>query len=167
MSGFIKYLNKIQSGHIEEEEVVEEYEVVVETVKPKAVPQPLKKKIISTPPQKVDASVSIIEARIKSKLDEVGLNSKLINEVVSFVLSDVKNVKDLKVTNSPTSEPKQQRQPNINEFAHRNDIAGASSHILEGVRDIGGNINYGKNEQNNNVGAGYTSNIADHASSLL
>jgi len=172
MSGFMKYLTKINSSLLEEEEdeevLVEEQKVVEEqVVKPKQKPQPVKKAI----PQKVDASVSIVEDRIRSKLDDIGLNSKLINEVVSFVLNDVSNVPNLKSSkgaNFRTVAENARPQPvSVNEFKTRNDIRGAAEFLLEGVPEMSqpGSVrsSYDGGEPVNSR----MSSVADKASSLL
>jgi len=168
MSGFMKYLTKINSSLLQEED--DEEEVLVEeqvVVTPKAKPQPVKKAI----PQKVDASVSILEGRIRSKLDDIGLNSKLINEVVSFVLDDVSNVPNLKSSkgaNFRTVTENARPQPvSVDEFKTRNDIRGAAEFLLEGVPEMSqpGSVrsSYDGGESVNSR----MSSVADKASSLL
>lgn len=168
MGGFMKYLNKIQSidlNDIVEEEVEEEVVEVVETVEAPKPKQPIVKK--PTQPQKVDSSVSVIEERMRSKLDDVGLKPKIISEVVSFVLSDVKNVKDFKQprpVQSQTSQYQGEQTKNIHEYSYNNDIAGAASYILDGVSN---SSSTNTSSTTNNESKAYTSNVADRASSLL
>ena len=50
---------------------------------------------IRAKPKSKDATVKILEQRMKMKLDEVGLNSKMINEVLDYVLYNIEKIKDL------------------------------------------------------------------------
>ena len=169
MSGFMKYLTKINDSLIEDEE--DEKFISEEKVEePKKVIKhilPVKKTI----PQKVDTSVSILEDRMRSKLDDIGLNSKLINEVISFVLSDVKHVPNINVGmgNNITNENKQVQPISINEFKIRNDIRGAAEYLLDGLPDMNNSNNSIENNSNfTDIHTGYkSSSIIDRASSLV
>lgn len=174
MSGFMKYLNKINMTLVEtssEDEIVEEQ--VVEQEQPKVVKKiPIKKTI----PQKVDASVSILEERIRAKLDDIGLNSKLINEVVSFVLDDVGNVPNLKLSEGKsvkgssfrTVTDSTQPQPvSVNEFKMNNDIRGAAEFLLEGVPEMSSPGRVKSSSTGGEFVQTQMSSVADKASSLL
>ena len=167
MSGFMTYLNKINLSLVEEvdtsvsDEAHIDESVVVET--PKVIKKVIKKSV----PQKVDKSVAILEERIRSKLDNIGLNSKLINEVVSFVLDDVSNIPNLKLSEGKQINNTIQQQPiSVNEFKMNNDVRGAAEFLLEGVPETSSPGRVSSSSVGGSVNA-RMSNVADHASSLL
>lgn len=94
------FLNGMEQTIIENAEVEEE--VIEEEVESPKKPKPQPKKKVSK-----SASVKLVESRIRSKLDEVGLNESTIDEVISYVLSDVSSVNNIKNT------PKQQNPQDI------------------------------------------------------
>ncbi len=161
MSRFMDYLNNRVNDNIEDDD--DDFEDIVETVveKPKVVKKaPIKKSI----PQKVDSSVSVVEGRIRSKLDDIGLNSKVINEVVAYVLDNVSTIPNVKLGESRkvnTTQPS-----NLNEFKHTNDVRGAAEFLLDGVPDT---YTPSMTGISNSLMGGLSSmsGIADHASSLL
>lgn len=152
----MNYLNRVNVNiEDDEENIVED---VVE--QPKVVKKTTIKKSIQ---QKVDSSVSIVEDRIRSKLDDIGLNSKVINEVVAYVLGNVNNIQNIKLgeaRNVNTQQPS-----NLNEFKHMNDVRGAAEFLLDGIPDITPSMTGTSNSLIGGLSS--MSGIADHASSLL
>ena len=177
MSKFMDYLNKVDSLIIEnsrntydneddvnDEECCADYgdeydfektekEVVRKINKP-AVPIP--KKVT-----KRNSSVKLVEDRLRLKLDGIGLNSRVVNEVISYVLYNVNAIDEIRTHHTESvqhTQHKKQQPPAT--------IVGYADSILEGMTDHtpmttmgSGNFN---ESINNNI-----SDVADHASSLL
>jgi hypothetical protein len=165
----MSYLNKVNLSLVDDrfksnDEDEDNVEVVEEVVKV------VKKPVINKPkvPTKVDTSVSILEGRMRSKLDDIGLNSKLINEVISFVLNDVKSVPNLKLgENTNVARPVYTKPVSVNEFSNVNDVRGAAEFLLEGIPESSGGYTRSYSSDSNAHVSSTTSSVADRASSLL
>ena len=82
-TGFMKFLDNIDSDIVNETYVTESVvEEEVEEVKPKTKT----KKTVKKTSKKKDSSVKLIEARMRNKLDDIGLNETAIGEVISYVI---------------------------------------------------------------------------------
>ena len=157
MSGFMKFLDNMDEHIIENAEDVLETETLVEEHEESKPTQKIKKKPIKKVSTKKDASVKLVESRMRSKLDEVGLNERMIDDVISYVLSDVSQVKNKnnnKIKQNITDTP----QTHVTESAS---VSNRAEDILSGLSD-----DYVPTVDNNS-GGGYTSTISDKATSLL
>ena len=98
----MSFLDEMESN-LSENKLVDE-ELVEEYVKPEKVLPKKKvvKKKVSTKTSSRDVSTKIIESRMRVKLDKIGLNEAMIDDVVSEVLEDVNKVVGVK----PQSKPK-------------------------------------------------------------
>jgi len=114
-----------------------------------------------------DSTVDLIENKLKDKLDDVGLNTTIINEIVDYVLGGVSSIKDY---TPPKKKKKRLSKTTNKEIVAKSDdsvmsLAERAAIILDGVSDSDGSVPTHMNETttpNNNI-----SNVADHASSLL
>lgn len=166
MSNFMDFLDKIDNTIIEESYSDIEYEEDVDDFDEYEEDEN-DKKVTSTNTKK-DASVKYIEKRMKNKLDDIGLNERVINDVISYVLDGVDNIKGVNETYTNTNINVQDEIP-----APTNIISRAEA-LLEGLPETPTYSNmYMNNTSNNNTINDVApsnlnlSNIADHASALL
>jgi len=164
MSTFMTFLDNIDNDIINETYVDD---TIVEKVESK--PQ-LKKKVVTKKPitVKKDSSIKLIEARIRTKLDSIGLNESAINDVVTFVLYDIQKIKDVESSStSPTSKAPTQTKITVQENKKLNTVRGRAESLLEGLIDTPTFVplpTYGSGDV---VAESNFSNVADRASSLL
>ena len=163
MSKFMDFLENIDNDIVNETYVDE---TLVEESKPKPAP---KKKVVRKKPTtaKKDSSVKLIEARIRTKLDSIGLNESAISEVVSFVLEDIQKVSEVKP--STDKQPTQQKptKQQVQEQKRMTTVMGRAESLLEGLPDkptFGPLPTQGNGES---VAESNLSDVASHASSLL
>jgi len=102
-------------------------DIIVEQVKPRSV---IKKSFVKKSNTiKKDSSVKLIESRIRTKLDKIGLNESVISDVVNFVLNGVNIVNEVKSV--------QNDKPNTSKTVHENNpfntIRGRAESLLEGL----------------------------------
>ena len=140
-------------------------DTVVEEVEAKPAPKKAVRKKPAT--TKKDSSVKLIEARIRTKLDDIGLNESAISEVVSFVLSDVQKVNEVK---SSTTKPQQAhpQKKQVQESEAPTSIMGQAESLLAGLPDtptMGPLPTRGGGDEV--VAESDLSGVASHASSLL
>ena len=142
MSGFMSYLDNIEDEILSEtEEVVaspkKKKEVAPKNVSKKTVKKaPQKRKVVTPKPkveriQKSDA-VAVVENRLRNKLDSIGLNEKVIDSVVSSVLTGVYDIDIPSVTETAQS----QSTPRHEEVLSPMSISSRAGSILEGVPEI-------------------------------
>jgi len=156
MSNFMDFLENLDDKIINEtyvsDDVVDEEEEMV-------VVKPVRKPTKSTKIKK-DASVKLIEKRIRNKLDDIGLNEKAIGDVVSYVLEDIHKISGVKNTYQPQQQVEEQQIPT--------NVVSRAEFLLEGLLETPSygvpTNNSSNNDETSSVGL---SNIADHASSLL
>lgn len=159
MSKFMDFLDNIDDDIINEtyvDEPVKERPVVKK--KTKVVPKKTVKK---------DSSVKLIEARIRTKLDSIGLNESAIGDVVSFVLDDVQKVANIK---SKTQQPKPKTTPKpkqVQENNRMNTTMGRAESLLEGLPDTMGSLSSSDDSGETVSESKNLSDVASHASSLL
>lgn len=99
--GFMNFLDTIDDRYKENEfieESVEDEDVLV--------PMPKLKRSVRVKRTSKESSVKFIEERIKNKLDDVGLNDKVISEVLDYVFQDIGKVKGLNEHKVSTSKRK-------------------------------------------------------------
>jgi len=159
MSKFMNFLDNIDNDIINETYVDD---VIVEEVETKPTP---KKRVVGKKPKatKKDSSVKLIEARIRTKLDDIGLNESAISEVVLFVLNDIQKVNDV-VSSTKTQQPKQTQ---VQENNVPTSVMGRAESLLAGLPEtatIGSLPIQGGDEV---VAESDLSGVASHASSLL
>ena len=125
MSNFMDFLDNIDNDIINETYVDEN---TIQQVKTKA---PLKKDVGLKKPNtiKKDSSVKLIEARIRTKLDTIGLNESVISDVVKFVLNDVHTISEI----DPVQKNKPQQPKTVQENKSVNTILGRAESLLEGL----------------------------------
>jgi len=160
MSKFMSFLENIDNDIINETYVDD---TVVEEVEAKPAPKKAVRKKPAT--TKKDSSVKLIEARIRTKLDDIGLNESAISEVVSFVLNDVQKVNE--VTSSTDQQPKPKKKQ-VSESKAPTSIMGQAENLLAGLPDtptMGPLPTRGGGDEV--VAESDLSGVASHASSLL
>lgn len=171
--GFMNYLNDIDNIMTDDtEEVVEEVIVVEE----QTVVTPKRNKKVVAPVSK-DATVELLEYRLKDKLDSVGLNEAVIRDVIGYVLGDVGSVSDPITPKQPkqpqapvmeqvveTSPQPQSQSPVQEKNVSLADHAGS---ILEGVPEAQGTSSQSMMAETQQPASVDMSNVADHASALL
>lgn len=119
-------------------------------------------------------SVKIVEDRIRTKLDSVGLNTNVINEVVSYVLYNIDDVKELNEIKVKKEQPQVQVKENTQ--SKLNTVMGRAEAILdcdtftqplvpEPVIDVNGPLN--EEITNNNIENFNLNNTSERASALL
>ena len=164
MSKFMDFLDHIDDDIINETYVdgtVEEEEPLVE--------MPTKKKKVVMKPKivKKDSSVKLIEARIRTKLDNIGLNETAISDVVSFVLDDVQKVPSMTKSKSKKQSKKQPKREIVQEQDRMNTMIGRAESLLEGMPEtstLGAIPDSGESIDESNVNV---SDVTSRASSLL
>ena len=113
-----------------------------------------------------DVSVDIIEDRMRTKLEGVGLNDKVINEVVSYVLANSVNITGLDTTQQVTVESVESPTTTIDGIPPS--IRSRAEDILGGGAFVTPNPINEQVNTNPNVRPSYNmNNVADHASALL
>jgi len=144
---------------------------VDETVVEKNETKPTKKKsVVRKKPitVKKDSSVKLIESRIRTKLDNIGLNESAISEVVSFVLGDVQRVKNITSTTTKPNTPQQSKTPNqVKEQRVPITIMSRAESLLEGLPEAPGMGPRSKNIDSESMTEENLSDVASRASSLL
>ena len=177
MSSFMDYLNDVDTTY--KENIIEESEDVIE--EPVAPVKPKTKKRVVRKVKKVkrDVSVTAIEERVKTKLDSVGLNDKVISEVLNYVFNDVVSIKG--VNESLLTQQPQQTQQTVANTPPVSDVMGRAESILgdtmfetptiqQPVIDINNGQPYGMTHQSQPVQPTPSLNMdntADHATALL
>lgn len=161
MSKFMDFLDNIDNDIVNETYVDE---TIVKDSKPV-----YKKKVVKKKPTTVkkDSSVKLIEARIRTKLDSIGLNESAISDVVSFVLEDIQKVRDAKPSNVKQSTSQKPTKQQVQEQQRTTTVMGRAESLLEGLPD---NPTFDPLPTQSDSGSVAESNLSDvtsHASSLL
>jgi len=162
--GFMSYLNDIDNNISGIEDVIDE-DIIIEKQVDTVFTQEANK-------MSKDSTVELLEYRLKNKLDDVGLNSKVINEVINYVLGDVSTVTDTqptptKIKHKTKTKSKKKAPAKKAKVNEQLSLAERAASILDGVPDQVGGIPASQQSINETSSHHDLSDVADHASSLL
>jgi len=159
--GFMSYLNDIDNNISGIEDVIDE-DIIIEKQVDTVFTQEANK-------MSKDSTVELLEYRLKDKLDDVGLNSKVINEVINYVLGDVSTVTDIHqpTPTKPKTKSKKKAHAKKAKVNEQLSLAERAASILDGVPDQVGGIPASQQSINETSSHHDLSDVADHASSLL
>jgi len=165
MSKFMDFLDNMDSIIESETDIITEDYDDDDTL----VEMPKYKKKVSVKPKRTkqkqskDASVKIVEKRLRDKLYNVGLNEQLIENVTKYVLGDISKISDLSDNKSDTiKEETQQPIPNS--------IVGVAEMLLDGLPETPVSMPHSTMSEGttqSSVSSGDFTDVADRATSLL